>query len=56
MRVCRLWGTPHRGILDISRGIEDGLRPLIAARDVRAIDAMIDLREHNYFLVSASPP
>jgi hypothetical protein len=33
--------------------IEDGRRPLVAAGDLRAIDAMIDLREHNNFLVSA---
>src|ERR1700681_1602630 len=53
MRACRLWGTPHCRISGTCCGIEDGRRPLVAAGDLRAIDAMIDLREHNSFLVSA---
>src|SRR6478672_618247 len=52
IRFVRDWHQPR---LLTCRGIEDGRRPPVAARDLLAIDVMLDLRDHDFLLVCTSP-
>ena len=51
IRDIRCVRDRHQSRLFTCRGIEDGRRPPIAARDLLAIDVMLDLRDHDDLLV-----